>query len=121
MSAWEAPPAIMQNMVVLLGTDIDIDEFMLWCSLLRLAPIDEIRSRSSHSILDNIGEKGGKNKTYEKAQYRYMRFMYAWSEADSPEDQNEERNDARVGYIPCRLFAASLVCRMLNSSHMITH
>lgn len=101
MSAGEASPPVMKNVVVFLGANFERDKLVrrrAWC---RFAASDQIRSWPPHSILNHIGDKQRKDHAYEPAQNRDVRFMRAGADEDGPEDQDTEGYSARVDEEPC--------------------
>lgn len=72
MSTWKTPPSIMQYMMICFLANINRHQQMFWCSFLRLASSNEIRSRSPDGILHNICEERSQSKANEKTEYCNM-------------------------------------------------
>lgn len=96
MTAREAPPPIMQNMMISLSTYCETHQLMLWCALRRFAAVDQVRSGSSNRVLDDISEEGCKDETDKEAQDRHMYLMTSRPEKKRPQNQNQERYTASI-------------------------
>ena len=88
MSTWEAPPAIMQHVMIGLCTDIDGDKFVAWRSLLRFATSDQIRPWTAHCILNDIRYKGTENDADSETEDSNVYPMGARSDYNGPQDNN---------------------------------
>ncbi len=84
MSAWEAPPSIVQRMVVGLRANIYCDQRMLWCTFCWLAPSYKVRSRPADRVLDDVREKGCQDQTDEEAKYCDVQLVSTRPEYDGP-------------------------------------
>lgn len=96
MSAWKAPPPIMQNMMIRLRTDLDRDQSMLWRVFRRLASRDQIRSRSADGVFYGIRKEGRENQADEKSKDGDVNLMRRWLENDGPESVKKKWDHAGV-------------------------
>ncbi|KAL8693851.1 MAG: hypothetical protein Q9218_001407 [Villophora microphyllina] len=86
VSAWKATPAIMQRMVVFLGTDFVGDQLMLGGSLGWFAASQKIWARPTYGILRDVGDEGGQEKRSEEAEDCDLGFVEAvvrWRRGDN--------------------------------------
>lgn len=60
------------------------DKLVCWCAWFRLASGNEIWSRPSHGILDNVRDKECQDHAYEPAEDRDVRFMCAGADEHGP-------------------------------------
>jgi hypothetical protein len=100
MAAGEAPPPIVQDMVVGLRADLKGDQLVIWRALLGLAPSDQVRPRSADRIFNHVGEKGCEHEAYPKAEDRNMAFMPAWPGENDPRYEGEKRYACTVADQP---------------------
>ena len=96
MTAWKASPAILQNMRIRFCTNIDGYKGMRRWVFFGLAARNQIRSRSSNRVLDNICEEDGQGQADEKSKDRNMSSVEPRSCEYCPSDYYNERNAASI-------------------------
>ena len=90
----------MQSVVGCLSADFDSDKGVLWSSLLRLTPSNQVWSWPAHRVLHHVCEKGRKHNADGKTKDCDVDFMYSWSKYQGPEDKYRKREDNGVSNIP---------------------
>ena len=96
VSAREAPPAIVEYVVVLLGADFKGDELVRGRARPGLASRDQIGAWSPDGVFDDIGYEEGEDHAYEPAEDRDVGFVRARAHQDGPEHQRAQRHSASV-------------------------
>jgi hypothetical protein len=90
MARREAPPSIVQYMMVFLCTYLKCHQLVVWSSLLRLAACDEVWSGTADSVFDEVGYEESEDKRYEPAEDCNVRFVGAGTKDKGPEDEGRE-------------------------------
>ncbi len=84
MSTWEAPPTVMQNMMIRLCADINGNKFVVWRPLLRFATSNQIGPWTPYCILDNIRNERTENYADSETENGYVYSMSTRPDYDSP-------------------------------------
>lgn len=100
MAAGEAPPAVVQDVVAGLGTNLKADERVLGGAGGGLAACDEVRAGTTNGVLDGIGEKGGQHEGDEKAEEGDVVLVGAGAQEQVQREDEREREGAGEEDIP---------------------
>lgn len=86
MAAWEAPPAIMQYMMVRFRTNINRDQLIFWHLCFRLAACDQVWSWAARGIFNDICYECSEDDANGKTEDGDVDSMGARLNYNSPED-----------------------------------
>jgi hypothetical protein len=67
MPTRKTAPAVVQNVVICLGADLERDELVCRCTRSGFTPRNEIWSGPSNSVLDHVGNEHGQDHADEPA------------------------------------------------------
>ena len=88
VAAREAPPSIMQYVMICLCADIDRDQLMLRRPCLGLATRDQVWSWTARSVFDDIGNERSEDNADGKTEYGDVHSVGARLDNDSPKNDN---------------------------------
>ena len=114
MTARKATPAVVQNMVVCLGADLECDELMGGRAGRRLASRNEIWAGAPNGILDHIGDEAGENHADHEAKYCNVRLVRPRTNDKRPCDEHSEGDKARIYEKPNDRYALDFGMRVPN-------
>lgn len=96
MSGREGSPAIVEQMVCCFRADVNGDEGIGLCVSAGLATRDEIRSRSTDGILNDIGDEEGHDQSNGEAKVRCLMLVARGARDEVVQDQASEGYEERV-------------------------
>lgn len=96
MPAWEAPPAVVQDVVIGLCADFDGDERVAWCARGGDAAGDQVRARTPDGVFDEVGYEGGEEHGDEEGEEGDVVGVVVGTRGEEVEDYGEEGEGAAV-------------------------
>lgn len=105
MSRGKTAPAIVQDVVVRLGADLERDERGGRRAWRGLAARDQIRARAADGVLDHVRQEEGQDHAGQPPEQRDVRFVRARAGDCDPGGEDEQGHGAGVDEEPCYVYA----------------
>jgi hypothetical protein len=124
VAAWETPPSVVQRVVMGLRTHVNGDEVVFRRPRLRFTAVNQIWTRATYRVLDEIGQEGGEEYTDQEPEDRNVRLVKSRSGDNRPNDDHHQRSysskqDVLQGRYPFDQSMGILFRAIVQAKHLV--